>query len=234
MAPKKKPIHKNMHKKVHKLRPRNDDAIPDDILLTPAPILGLQSGFGSGGFPPARPSKVRRAASAVRRKFAPEAATINKDHLIGVGANAAGGIATALVASELVDNVGAVPLAVGATVVGGLGSAFLKGNWQRIAQGVLGAGVGQLGTAYLTERALKKAAAAQKAAGGASSGTPPAAPGTGKRNAYLPAVDEDYMVRAMERSERRLGAMLAEDDQRNGYGDGVIDAELFDDYGWAA
>jgi len=117
-------------------------------------------------------------------------------------------------------------------VVGGLGSAFLTGNWQRIAQGVLGAGVGQLGTAYLTERALKKAATAQKAA------TPPAqassAPSGGKRNAYLPSVDEDYMVRAMERSERRLGAMLADDDQRNAYGDAVIDAELFDDHGWAA
>jgi len=120
----------------------------------------------------------------------------------------------------------------GRTAPGGAGSAspFLQGNWQGIAQGVLGAGVGQLGTAYLTERALKKAATAQKAAGT----TAPAAVTPGKRNAYLPAVDEDYMVRAMERSERRLGAMLAEDDSRNGYGEGVIDAELFDDPGWPA
>jgi len=229
MALKKKQFpKKHIPKKPHRLRPRNDNAIPDDILLTPAPILAPPGGYGMAPSP--RPSRARRAASAMRRKLAPEAATINKEHLIGVGANAAGGIATALVANELVDNVGAVPLAVGATVVGGIGSAFLQGNWQRIAQGVLGAGVGQLGTAYLTERALKKAATAQKAAGTAA----PAAVTPGKRNAYLPAVDEDYMVRAMERSERRLGAMLAEDDSRNGYGEGVIDAELFDDPGWPA
>src|SRR5262249_46069015 len=103
--------------------------------------------------------------------------------------------------------------------------AFLKGNWQKVAQGVLGAGVGQLGTAYLTERALKKAATAHKTAAPPTAPTPAA----GKRNAAPPGVDEEYLVRAMERTERRLGALLADDDARNAYGAGVLDAELVDD-----
>lgn len=222
------------HHKLHHSGRRNADPddIPDDMLLMPAPIL----------MPPAAargyPSRMGRAARAVRRKAGamagafgtavkPQAAVITKDHLLGVGANAAGGIITALAANELVDNLGVMPMAIGATVVGGLGSAFLQGNWQKVAQGMLGAGVGQLGTAYLTERGLKKADAAQKAAGAPAPG-----PADGKRNAALPDVTDEYLVRAMERSERRLDNVLADHDSRNAYGDGGGDdgAEV---YGWA-
>ena len=183
-----------------------------------------------------RSKKTLAAAAAAVDAVKPEAATINKEHLIGVGANAAGGIATAIAANELVDNIGVMPMAIGATVVGGLGSAFLKGNWQKLAQGMLGAGVGQLGTAYLTERALKKAAAAQKAA--ANTPATAAQPNAGKRNAYLGGGDDDNVVlRAMERAERRVNAILADDDARNAYGDSGIDGDAWDDggaYGYAA
>jgi hypothetical protein len=214
----------------HGAHRRNADSIPDDILLTPAPILAppTQSMMPYAMVPASasrpRPSRAGRAAGSVRRKAAamahamkPEAATITKEHLLGVGANAAGGIATALAANELVDNVGVMPMAIGATVVGGLGSAFLKGNWQKVAQGVLGAGVGQLGTAYLTERALKKAAAAQKAATPAASS--PSGASAAKRNASSSGLDENDLVRAMERTERRLDALL--DDERNAYDAGL-------------
>ena len=207
-----------------------------------------QPSFSYAMLPPAqvvrpRPSRVSRAASTVRYKagamasavghaIKPEVATITKEHLIGVGANAAGGIVTAIAANEFVDNVGVMPMAIGATVLGGLGSAFLKGNWQRVAQGMLGAGVGQLGTAYLTERALKKAATAQKAVAGTTP-APPSAPAAngGKRNAALPDVTDEYLVRAMERSERRLDDLLADNDNRNAYAyvDSGVDEEV---YGW--
>jgi len=244
-----------MATKKHYGRRRNADPddIPDDILLSPAPLLMPQATpppFSYAMMPPAqgvraRPSRVSRAARAVRYKagtmanavghaIRPEAATITKEHLLGVGANAAGGIATAIAANELVDNVGVMPMAIGATFVGGLGSAFLKGNWQRVAQGMLGAGVGQLGTAYLTERALKKAAAAQKAVASITPANPsaPAVSG-GKRNAALPDVTDEYLVRAMERSERRLDDMLIDNDHdsRNAYGDSGVDGEEV--YGWA-
>lgn len=224
MSPNKHP------KKHHGPRRRNADEIPDDVLLPLAPIAPpmlmpqatqAMLPYGMAPYQMARPrpaSKARRAASAIGRKagalasaLKPEAATITKEHLVGVGANAAGGIVTALAANELVDNIGVMPMAVSATVIGGLGSAFLKGNWQKLAQGMLGAGVGQLGTAYLAERGLKKAAAAQKAAGGPAA-APPAA-SAGKRNAYLAEPDDDTMLRAIERTERRIGAMLA--DERN-------------------
>ncbi|MBZ0238987.1 MAG: hypothetical protein K8M05_42140 [Deltaproteobacteria bacterium] len=231
-------------------RRRNADGIPDDVLLPLAPVQpsflspqATQSGLPYPyPVPRPRPSRPRRAVAAVKSKagelaqaIKPEAATITKEHLIGVGANAAGGIATALAANELVDNIGVMPMAISATVVGGLGSAFLKGNWQKIAQGMLGAGVGQLGTAYLTERALKKAATAQKQAV-ANQPAPTAPAAGGKRNAYLGGEDDDTMLRAMERTERRVNALLAEEDPRNAYGDGGIDADAWDDgvYGYAA
>lgn len=213
---------------------RNADAIPDDVLLPLAPIAPpvlanqatqamLPYGYAPAATRP-RPSRPRRVAQAIGRKVGgiasalrPEPATITKEHLLGVGANAAGGIVTALAANELVDNVGVMPMAVGATVVGGLGSAFLKGNWQKLAQGMLGAGVGQLGTAYLAQRGLKKAAQAQEHAGAAA--TPAAG---GKRNAMLMSgetdVSDDAMLRALDRTERRIRAML--DDERNA-GDGT-------------
>ena len=218
---------------------RNADQIPDDILLTPAPILAppmtqpmMPYAMVPAGSARPRPSRTGRATSAMRRKasamaeaFKPEAATITKEHLLGVGANAAGGIVTALAANELVDNVGVMPMAVGATVVGGLGSAFLKGNWQKVAQGVLGAGVGQLGTAYLTERALKKAAAAQKSTTAPAPGNQSSpASASGKRNAYASGLDENDLIRAMERTERRLDALL--DDERNAY-DGGLDVDEY-------
>ncbi|MBK9032137.1 MAG: hypothetical protein IPL61_12595 [Myxococcales bacterium] len=182
-----------------------------------------------------RPSRVGAAAGAVKRKASalrqamkPEAAVINKEHLLGVGANAAGGIATALLAHEFIDNVGVMPLAISATLLGGAGSAFMSGNWQRLAQGMLGAGVSQLGTAYLTERALKKAGTARPAAA-AVAPAPALPPGTApaKRNAYLGGADDD-MTRALERADRRIAAMLAE--ERNGY---AVDADPFDDVGYA-
>jgi len=240
MSPHKHP------KKHHGPRRRNADEIPDDVLLPLAPIappmLSPQATqamlpYGMAPYPAARPrSKARRAASAIGRKagalagaLKPEAATITKEHLVGVGANAAGGIVTALAANELVDNIGVMPMAVSATVIGGLGSAFLKGNWQKLAQGMLGAGVGQLGTAYLAERGLKKAAAAQKAAGGPAA-APPAA-SAGKRNAYLAEPDDDTMLRAIERTERRIGAMLADERnaRSNSAGGGEIDVGYVDD-----
>jgi hypothetical protein len=229
------------------------DGIPDDVLLPLAPVqpsfLMPQATQPSFGYAPLqrsldRPrSRPRRMAAAVTKKASelaqamkPQAAKITKEHLIGVGANAAGGIATALAANELVDNVGVMPMAIGATVVGGLGSAFLTGNWQKIAQGVLGAGVGQLGTAYLTERALKKAAAAQKEAQKNQPASPPPQASDGKRNAYRGGLDDDVMLRAMERSERRVNAALADEDPRNAYGDSGIDADAWGDdgYGYAA
>ena len=197
-----------------------------------------------------RPSSSRRPRSRccrtrtrcrARGRRAPEVATINKEHLIGVGANAAGGIATALAANELVDNIGVMPMAISATVVGGLGSAFLKGNWQKIAQGMLGAGGGQLGTADLTERALKKAAAAQKQAAALAPATATATaapPNAGKRNAYLGGDDDNVMLRALERTERRVHALLADDDPRNAYGESGSDGDAwvseYDGYGYAA
>ncbi len=227
------------------------DGIPDDVLLPLAPVqppfLAPQASQSALTFPsyypPARPrpSRPRRAVAAVTRKagelaeaIKPKAATINKEHLIGVGANAAGGIATALAANELVDNIGVMPMAIGATVVGGLVSAFTTGTWQKLGQGMLGAGVGQLGTAYLTERALKKAAAAQKlaAANQPANQAAPAAPNAGTRNAYLGGDDDNVMLRAMERTERRVNALLGDDDHRNAYGDGAVDGDAFDAYGY--
>jgi hypothetical protein len=191
-------------------------------------------------YPPARPrpSRPRRAAAAVGKKASelanalkPEAATITKEHLAGVGANAAGGIGAAILANELVDNVGVMPMAIGTTVVGALGATFLKGNWQKAAQGMLGAGVGQLGVAYLTERALKKASSAEKQT--ATTAPTKSLPDGGKRNAYLGGVDDDTMVRAMDRTERRINALLADEDARNAYGDAGIDGDAWD-YGFAA
>lgn len=222
-----------MAKKVHHYPRRNADAIPDDVLLPLAPIAPPT--MASLPYAVARPGSrvgrafgaargaVRKRASAVGKAIKPEAATINKEHLLGVGANAAGGVATALLAHEFIDDLGVMPLAIGATVLGGAGSAFMKGNWQRLAQGMLGAGISQLGTAYLTERALKKAGAARPAPVVA---TAPALPpgGTGKRNA-APDGDDASLTRAMERAERRIAAML--DDERNGYGD-VIDLDPYD------
>jgi hypothetical protein len=240
---------KHKHKHHHPgHRRRNADGIPDDVLLPLAPVMPsfLQPQATQPAlpypypYPPARPrpSRPRRAITSVTKKagelaqaIKPEAATINKEHLIGVGANAAGGIATALAANELVDNIGVMPMAIGATVVGGLGSAFLKGNWQKIAQGMLGAGVGQLGTAYLTERALKKAAAAQKQVAATVPQNQNAPAAGGKRNAYL-GDDDNTMLRAMERTERKVNALLADEDVRNAYGDSGIDGDAFD-YGYA-
>ena len=236
--------------KIPKKHPRNADGIPDDVLLPLAPIqppvLAPPPSPPSFTYtlPPARPrpSRARRAARVVTQKagqlaqaIKPEAATITKEHLLGVGANAAGGIATALAANELVDNIGVMPMALGATIVGGLGSAFLKGNWQKAAQGMLGAGVGHLGTAYLTERALKRAAAAQKqvAATRPANQNAPAAAAAGKRNAYLGGDDDDTMLRALERTERRVNAYFADDDPRNAYGDSGIDGDAFDVDGYA-
>jgi hypothetical protein len=244
---------KHKHKHHHSgHRRRNADGIPDDVLLPLAPVQpsflqpqatqpALPYPFPYPPLARPRPSRPRRAVAAVKQKagqmaraIKPEAATITKEHLVGVGANAAGGVATALAANELVDNIGVMPMAIGATVIGGLGSAFLKGNWQKAAQGMLGAGVGQLGTAYLTERALKKAAAAQKEI----ERTQPAKPTSdGKRNAYLGGRDDDSMLRAMDRLERRVDAILADDEPRNAYGDAGIDGDAWSDgydYGYAA
>jgi len=236
------------HKKKHHhpgMRRRNADEIPDDVLLPLQPIappfLGPQasmSPYGYGAPSRPRPSRPRRAVNAVKQKagelaqaIKPEAATITKEHLVGAGANAAGGIVTALAANELVDNIGVMPMALGSTVVGGLGALLLKGNWQKIAQGMLGAGVGQLGVAYLTERALKKAATAEKAAKGATPALPPGAPNGGKRNAYLGGEDDDTMIRALDRTERQLDAALGDEDARNAYGDGGLDGDPYDAYG---
>jgi hypothetical protein len=229
-------------------RRRNADGIPDDVLLPLAPV---QPSFLRPPatqpplpypypYPPPRrrPSRPRRAAAAVAKKageladaIKPEAATINKEHLMGVGANAVGGVGAALLANELVDNVGVMPMAIGTTVVGALGATFLKGNWQKAMQGMLGAGVGQLGVAYLTERALKKAANAEKQAATNAPAKP--APEAGKRNAYLGGVDDDTMIRAMDRTERKIHTLLAEEDARNAYGDAGIDGDAWD-YGYAA
>ena len=56
---------------------------------------------------------------------------------------------------------------------------------------------------------------------------PMPAPEPAKRNAYLAGRDDDTMVRALDRAERRIAAML--DDERNGWGDSGIDAEPFAD-----
>jgi hypothetical protein len=231
-------------------RRRNADGIPDDVLLPLAPVqpsfLRPQATQPALPYPypypvpPAkpRPSRPRRAVAAVTKKagelaqaIKPEVATITKEHLAGVGANAAGGVGAAILANELVDNVGVMPMAIGTTVVGAIGATFLKGNWQKAAQGMLGAGVGQLGVAYLTERALKKAANAEKQAA-ANAPTKPA-PEAGKRNAYLGGVDDDTMIRAMDRTERKINALLADEDARNAYGDAGIDGDAWD-YEYAA
>lgn len=203
-------------------RRRNDAEIPDDVILPLAPIAPMP-------YAVARPGSrvgtaVKKKARAVATAIKPQAAVINKEHLLGVGANAAGGVATALLAHEFIDNVGVMPLAIGATVLGGAGSAFLGGNWQRLAQGMLGAGVSQLGTAYLTERGLKKAAAARQLAAPASGPAPASTPPAG-RNAAPSWTEDDSMTRAMERAERRISAML--DEERNGYGQ-VIDLDPYD------
>lgn len=243
-----------MAKHNHRLpkhRRRNADGIPDDVLLPLAPVqpsfLQPQATQPALPYPypysppplrttratPKRPwSSVKKKAAEAAAALKPEAATITKEHLFGVGANAAGGVATALAANELVDNVGVMPMAIGATVIGGLGSAFLKGNWQKVAQGVLGAGVGQLGTAYLTERALKKAAAAQKQVAATAPANQNAPAAGGKRNAYLGGEDDDTMIRAMERTERKVNALLADEDARNAYDDGAMYGDAFD-YGYA-
>lgn len=221
------------------------DGIPDDVLLPLAPVQPFLHSQPSQallpmryaplsetrGVPKRRWSGIKKKAAEAATAIKPEAAKITKEHLIGVGANAAGGIATALAANELVDNVGVMPMAIGATVVGSLGSAFLTGHWQRIAQGVLGAGVGQLGTAYLTERALKKAAVAQKQIAATAPQNQNAPAAGGKRNAYL-GDDDDTMLRAMERTERKVNALLADEDVRTAYGDSGIDDDAFD-YGYA-
>ncbi|MBE7448599.1 MAG: hypothetical protein HS111_06865 [Kofleriaceae bacterium] len=251
-----------MAKHNHRLpkhRRRNADGIPDDVLLPLAPVqpsfLQPQATQPALPYPypysppplrttratPKRPwSSVKKKAAEAAAALKPEAATITKEHLFGVGANAAGGVATALAANELVDNVGVMPMAIGATVIGGLGSAFLKGNWQKVAQGVLGAGVGQLGTAYLTERALKKAAAAQKEVERIQPAPSVKPSSDGKRNAYLGGSDDDTMHRAMDRYERRIDAILADDEPRNAYGDAGIDGDAWAggydgaSYGYAA
>jgi hypothetical protein len=232
---------------------RNADEIPSDMLLPVAPISPpilrtqpTQAMIPWGPMPARpRPSRANRAAQAVRRKASeiydavkPETATLDKEHVWGVLANAGGAGATALATNEVVDNFGPMPTAIGAALLGGAGSLWLKGNWQKAAQGVLGAGVGQIGVAYLTDRALKKARAAERAAkalaapapapapaAATSSGTPP----SGARNAYVG--DDDGMLRALDRVERRLNEMLG--DERNAY-DAGLDGDYIDAYGYAA
>ena len=77
-------------------------------------------------------------------------------------------------------------------------------------KGMLGACVGPLGDAYLTERALKKAANAGRQA----ATNEPAKPAreAGKRNAYRGGVEEDSRIRAMDRTERKIHTLLAEED----------------------
>ena len=198
---------------------RNADGIPADVLLDLAPIAPPVQAVS-------RPRPVKRKIARIAQALKPQGATVTKEHLLGVGAAAAGGIVTALAANELVDNVGVMPMAVGATVVGGLGSAFLKGNWQKLAQGMLGAGVGQLGTAYLAQRGLKKTAATAATVRAAETTATPA-----KRNGYRRDDDEPddgALARAMARTERRIDAMLAA--ERNAAGDD-FDDRLGERYG---
>ncbi len=207
MAPRKP------HPRVHHARPmprRNATDIPADVLLDLAPIAAPVQ---------ARPFKerpYRRKVAQLAQAMKPQGATVTKDHLLGVGANAAGAVVTSLAANELVDNLGVMPMAIGATVAGGLGSALLQGRWQQVAQGVLGAGMGQLGTAYLAQRGLKKAAVTRDVT--------PAASAPPKRNAALGSgrldddpADDGALARAMARTERRIDALLAA--ERNAAGD---------------
>lgn len=248
---------------------RNADAFPDDVaneLLIPAPIFAgptpgtpesssmamipYNPGVGAAPTyraPSPRASLGKRTAAAARAKAAalkPEVVNpINKAHLLGVAANAGGGVAASLAAREFGDNVGEKNLAIGLTALGALGSVFLGDHWQRVAQGVLGAGMGQLSGAYLADRADKKLAKehklradAERAAIAALAAVPLAPPPAGKpavppRNAY--GYDGTDLYGGVDRAQRAVDAMLA-DDARNGhgmpYGDGSIDVELMEAY----
>ena len=211
LAPKPRPHLPPMRSMVR----RNASDIPADVLLPLAPIEPPFS------LAPARP-RARAKVAQLARAMKPKGATVTKEHLLGVGANAAGAVVTALAANELVDNVGVMPMAIGATVAGGLGSALLQGRWQQVAQGVLGAGMGQLGTAYLAQRGLKKATAVATA--------PSASAAPAKRNGLVRDDDEPdatALARAMARTERRIDAMLAA--ERNGGDD--FDERFGDRYG---
>jgi hypothetical protein len=206
--------------KAMKLHRRNAAEIPSDELLPLAPLPPPEFSGPMTMLAPRRPrGVVRRKAAALAEAVRPQAATIDKAHLMSVGANAAGGLAAALAAHEFADNLGAMPMAVTTSIVGGVGALLLGGNWQRAAQGMLGAGVGQIGVAYLAERGLKKGAAKPAAP------TAPAAPPE-KRNAYLPGGDEAALVRALERAERRVAALLDEERNAGPY----IDADAFEIY----
>ena len=97
--------HNKSHRSVHPAhRRRNADGIPDDVLLPLAPVqpsfLAPQATQPVLPYPyplsRPRPSRPRRAVAVVKAKASelaksikPEAATITKEHLFGVGANAA-------------------------------------------------------------------------------------------------------------------------------------------------
>ena len=207
--------------KAMKLHRRNAAEIPSDELLPLAPLPPPEFSGPMTMLAPRRPrGVVRRKAAALAEAVRPQAATIDRAHLMAVGANAAGGLAAALAAHEFADNLGAMPMAVTTSIVGGVGALLLGGNWQRAAQGMLGAGVGQIGVAYLAERGLKKGAAVKA--------SPPPSPGAvpEKRNAYLPGGDEAGLVRALERAERRVAALLDEERNAGPY----IDADAFEIY----
>lgn len=213
-------------------RRRNDgdgDMIPSGDLLSLAPLAPPTFAPVAQDFAPARlprarvarAGRVARVVSAVK----PHAATIDREHLMAVGANAAGGLAAALAAHEFADNLGPMPLAVTTSIAGGVGALLLGGNWQRVAQGMLGAGVGQIGVAYLAERGLKK-----QGKPAAPAEAPPAPP-PGKRNAQLgDGTDHEWAVaRALERAERRVAALLDDERERNAVGP-YIDADSFEVY----
>ena len=250
---------------------RNADGVDEvelpEQLLIPAPISSTaltpyDPTFAAAQMraaPPPRATLTKRAAASVRAKAAalkPEVVNpLDKKHLLGVAANAGGGVAASLAAREFGDNIGEKNLAIGLTALGAVGTLFLTDHWQRIAAGVLAGGMSQYSGAYLTERAEKKLAKektlrvdAERAALAALAALPAPQPPAGKpaaapppRNAYgYPANDND-VYGAVDRAHRAVDAMLAEDEQRNAYaaaygdgslyGDGVIDV---DPMGYAA
>ncbi len=236
MAPKKaRPMrHREMP------RPRNDRP-RNDVIDVPAPILEPPSSMAlvryspPGGLarsapaPKPRPSRVAGAAKAVATAVRPTVAgdLLDKTRLAGIAANAGGAVAASVAANQLGDDLAPKPLGMGITLVGALGSVFLADHWQKIAQGMLGAGMGQVATAYLAERQATKAAkeAARRVeleravvAAAVRAAPPPALPApapapAAPRNAFEP-FDLTPAYAAADQAHAEIGAQL---DGRNGW-----------------
>lgn len=240
---------------------RNDRGGDDDELVIPPSAIDVTPRSSSTALVPAwgpPPAKVRRPRAprglaartkAAAKKAKPQLATWDGAHAKAIATYGGSALAGTLLAHEFADNVGGeVNMGAGMAIAGGLGTAFLSDGWQRASVGVMGVGLGQLATAYLTKRAEKKAAqeaerrselerAVVEAALRASpppAVTPPTMPAGGApkpaaRNAWptdaYAAVDQAYADEAARNGWQVIA--VPDDDPRNGYGE-LYEAPLYD------